>query len=153
MEIDTGATLSVMSEATYMQLWTPAVRPQLRPSTEHLLMYTGESIAVLGQISLCVSYQKQNQKLRLLFVAGVGPTLMGWDWLESIKIDWHIITVYMLHPLTLSSRCLTGTQTFLMEHLDRFWAQQFPYGWIQRNDLGFARRDQYPTRSAPRWKN
>ena len=89
MEVDTGATLSVMSEATYSSLWKADVRPDLEPSSARLSTYTGERISVLGQITLNVSYQKQNHRLSIQVVPGKGPTLLGRDWLEKIQLNWH----------------------------------------------------------------
>ncbi len=46
MEVDTGATLSVISERTYNTLWSGEQAPTLRPSSSRLKMYTGEPIKV-----------------------------------------------------------------------------------------------------------
>ena len=55
MEIDTGATLSIMSKATYQVTWRrEADAPPLQPSTTTLRTYTGESINVVGVIDVCV---------------------------------------------------------------------------------------------------
>ncbi len=51
MEIDTGATMSIMSEATYKGLCELDFRPKLQSSTARLSTYTGERIDVLGQIT------------------------------------------------------------------------------------------------------
>ncbi len=67
--------------------------PPLQTSTARLSTYTGERISVLGQITLRVSFQQQNQSLALLVVPGTGPTLLGRDWLEKIKIDWQSINL------------------------------------------------------------
>ncbi len=91
MEVDTGATLSVMSEDTYQTLWPTDARPPLQPSTAQLSTYTGECILVLGQITLRVSFQQQNHILSLLVVPGTGPALLGRDWLEKMKLDWQNI--------------------------------------------------------------
>ena len=87
-EIDTGATLSIISENTYKALWPSKVRPQLQSSTARLSTYTGEKIRVLGQITVHASYQQQQHRLPLLVVPYEGPTLLGRDWLEHIHIDW-----------------------------------------------------------------
>ena len=88
MEVDTGATLSIMSNHTYKKLWPAGSRPKLRPSTARLSTYTGEKIHVIGQITVCVVYMQQKRQLPLLIVPDEGPTLFGRDWLEHIKIDW-----------------------------------------------------------------
>ena len=100
MELDTGATLSVMSETTYKSLWEPDARPNLEPSSACLSTYTGERISVLGQITLNVSYQQQNRRLPIQVVPGKGPTLLGRDWLEKIQIDWHGIHQLQTPPTT-----------------------------------------------------
>ena len=84
MEVDTRATLSVMSEATYNSLWKVDVHPNLEPSSACLSTCTGERISVLEQITLNVSYQKQNHRLSIQVVPGNRATLLGRDWLEKI---------------------------------------------------------------------
>ena len=88
MEVDTGATLSIMSEETYNRLWTPDARPPLLPSSAKLSTYTGEKISVIGTIKVHVSYQHQQHQLHLLIVPGTGPSLLGRDWLQHIRLDW-----------------------------------------------------------------
>ena len=46
---------------------------------------------MLGRISLHVLYNMQKYRLSLQVVSTDGPTLMGRDWLEKIKLDWHRI--------------------------------------------------------------
>ena len=50
MEVDTGASISLISEATYRNLWQSNI-PQLQPTEKVLSTYTSESLEVLG--SLC----------------------------------------------------------------------------------------------------
>ena len=96
MELDTGATLSVISEQTYHKLFPTEKGPTLRNVTTQLTTYTGEAIEILGQIEVTVQYKTQEKKLALLVVAGEGPSLLGRDWLTHIKLDWsqlnHIAT-------------------------------------------------------------
>ena len=66
MQVDTGATLSIMSEKTYHMLWKTDARPALLPSSARLSTYTGEQISVLGAITVDVSYQHQQCQLQLL---------------------------------------------------------------------------------------
>ncbi|XP_064400007.1 uncharacterized protein K02A2.6-like [Halichondria panicea] len=90
MEIDTGAALSVMNEHTYRLLW-PKRKPPLKPTSIRLKTYTGEHIVVKGIIRVHVLYQAQQAELDLLVVAGKGPSLLGRDWLENLRLDWHSI--------------------------------------------------------------
>ena len=90
MEIDTGAALSVMNEHTYRSLW-PKRKPPLKPTSIRLKTYTGEHIVVKGIIRVHVLYQAQQAELDLLVVAGKGPSLLGRDWLENLRLDWQSI--------------------------------------------------------------
>ena len=56
MKVDTGDSLSLISEAIYRNLWQ-SNPPQLQP-TEVLSTYTSESLEVLGSLSLLVEYVK-----------------------------------------------------------------------------------------------
>ena len=46
-----------------------------------------------GRIDVKVSYKGQQEHLSALVVQGEGPCLMGRDWLNKIKIDWHEINI------------------------------------------------------------
>ena len=81
MEVDTGATLSIISKSTYNRLWPREQAPTLRPSRAQLRTYTGEQIEVKGCISVDVVYGNQSKRLDLLVAAGEGPSLLGRDWL------------------------------------------------------------------------
>ena len=90
MEVDTGAALSVMSEQTYRSLW-PGQKPPLHPTPARLKTYTGERIGVKGKIRVHVLYQAQQADLDILVVTGKGPSLLGRDWLEHLRLDWYSI--------------------------------------------------------------
>ena len=53
MEVDTGASASVISEEVYGRLWKREDAPPLRPTTVKLRSYTGEKLALLGSITAC----------------------------------------------------------------------------------------------------
>ena len=88
MEIDTGASLSLISEETYQHTWSREATPPLLPSQAHLRTYTAEAIQTLGRIEVEVSINNQTKQLSLEVVQGSGPSLLGIDWLEKLKIDW-----------------------------------------------------------------
>ena len=46
MEVDTGASMSLISESTYLKLWE--IPPKLRPTTTRLRTYSGQQLAILG---------------------------------------------------------------------------------------------------------
>ena len=88
MEVDTGASVSLISENTYRTTWTAAKRPPLQPSDTRLYTYSGELIEVLGAITVTVCYKQQTKQLSLLVVPTDGPVLFGRDWLQAIVLDW-----------------------------------------------------------------
>ena len=97
MEVDTGASLSLISEATYRNLWQ-SNRPQLQPTEKVLSTYTGESLEVLGSLSVLVEYGEQKSQLELPVISGSRPSMLGCDWLLAIKLDWS-----QLHHMTVPS--------------------------------------------------
>ena len=74
MEIDTGASLSIMSEQEFLNLW-PERSVVATDVTLH--SYSGECIPVVGSVDVCVSYKGQKITLPLVIVRGVGPRLLG----------------------------------------------------------------------------
>ena len=85
MEIDTGASVSVISEKTFQQNWT---EKELKASSVLLQTYTGHRLEVKGCIEVNVKYQSQENQLPLLVIAGEGPSLLGHNWVAYIKLDW-----------------------------------------------------------------
>ncbi|XP_072177830.1 uncharacterized protein [Diadema setosum] len=85
MEIDTGASVSVIPEAVYMeklkQIPLDAKRIELRS-------YSGEKIPVLGSVQVPVTYKGQQADLPLVVVKGDKPALLGRNWLQTLKLNW-----------------------------------------------------------------
>ena len=90
MEVDTGASISVMSESTFMNTWKGS-GPKLQSSDVCVKTYSGESLDVIGSIDVDVEYEGQKASLRLQIIAGDGPTLLGRDWLHKLKLNWPVI--------------------------------------------------------------
>ena len=88
MELHMGAGASLISEETYRKHFAST---KLSTCPTKLHTYTGESIRVLGQITCNVNYQNQHAELPLVVVEGTGPSLLGRDWLSSIKLNWQEI--------------------------------------------------------------
>ena len=89
MEVDTGASLSIISEKTFCFLWSTQARPKLQTSSVKLHTYTKEAIKVLGLVTVKVKYKTQVKDQPLLVVAGEGPSLLGRNWLTELQLDWH----------------------------------------------------------------
>ena len=73
--------------------------PWLQQSTVNLHMYSGESDGVLGKFSVDVSYRDQQATLPLLVVDGSVPSLLGWDWMAHLRLDWTSIPHIWYGPL------------------------------------------------------
>jgi predicted aspartyl protease len=86
MEVDTGAAFSVISETTGKHIFA---RKKLNPSDLKLKTYTDENMVVTGTLNVRVHYTNQNKKLKLVVVAGNGPSLIGRNWLKYIKLNWN----------------------------------------------------------------
>ena len=85
MEIDTGASMSIMSEDTYRKIWPTR---KLEVSNVKLQTYSKEPLPVVGAQNVQVYYEGQSASLPLIVVKGDGPTLLGRNWLGTIRIDW-----------------------------------------------------------------
>ena len=85
MEVDTGAAVSLISDETRKKLLPAAT---LHRAPVRLRTYTGEMIKVLGQINVRMWFMKVNRSLKLMVVAGQGPSLLGRNWLQHITLNW-----------------------------------------------------------------
>ena len=85
MEVDTGASISLINETTYSQI---ASNSPLKPTTTELSTYTGEHLPILGIADEKVEYNSQSAELSVIVVKGSGPNLLGRDWLSTIRLDW-----------------------------------------------------------------
>ena len=83
MKVDTGASVPIVSEATYKKLW-PGGNFPLQPSDALLHTYTGENLCIVGAMPAQVPYAVHEASGTLLVVSGEGPTLLGRDWLAKI---------------------------------------------------------------------
>ena len=88
MEIDTGASVSVVSKKTYELLFK---KRELRKSSIRLSTYGGEPLSVLGEIVVDVCHGKKSANLPLLVIDKSGPSLLGRNWLSCFELDWKAI--------------------------------------------------------------
>ena len=114
MEIDTGAAVSILSEATYKSKWSASSRPPLAYSNIVLRTYSGHKLHMLGKVGVNVSFQGKTAKLDLIVVSNEGPTLLGRDWLVALGMDINsnIHNVHSIHSSSL--------QTILDKHSPLF---------------------------------
>ena len=85
MELDTGAAVSIISEATRKEFFP---NEKLHQSKILLKTYTEEPIRLIGNLHVRVQYDDQVAKLALVVVAGNGPSLFGRNWLKYLKLNW-----------------------------------------------------------------
>ena len=112
MEVDTGASLSVICEELYNHLFSTGQATQLVESGIVLRTYTGEEVKPKGSCSMNVCYDGVEYSLPLLVVGGKGPALLGRNWLEKIKLNWPIIKQLSSHNKRLEEILQKYTQLF-----------------------------------------
>ena len=100
MEVDTGASLSLISEDTYSSHWSAGAAPVLTPSSISVRTYSGEELKVLGSLMVDVRYKEQKCHLPLVVIQGHGPNLLGRDWLNKLRLDWRELHLLRSTPTT-----------------------------------------------------
>ena len=130
MELDTGASVSIISEATYNHHWPQRQAPALRESHVKLKTYSGEQVAVKGVMDVTVQYNEQTEQLQLVVARGNGSSSLGRDWLMTLKLDWtqlcanHVCSSLSLqgildeHSSVFDSKLGTLNDTTVTIHLD-----------------------------------
>lgn len=83
MELDTGASVSVISHSTYLAIKRQGRDAPLQPSQVKLKSYTGQVIPVLGSASLQARYGTQQVAVVVQVVEGDRPNLLGRNWLKK----------------------------------------------------------------------
>ena len=112
MDIDTGSALTLISQATFSKLWPGRNAPHLESTSVRLRTYSGEELRVVGRAVVRVRCGGQVEDLGLVVVEGSGPSLLGRDCLERLRLDWG--EVRKLHA---SSDTL---KSLLAKHVDLF---------------------------------
>ena len=112
MEVDTGASLSVISDGTYKNLVSENRAPPLEKSGIVLRTYTGEEVKPEGACTVDVDYEGGKYSLPLLVVSGEGSALLGRNWLEEIKLNWPRIKQLTAHDKRLGEILQKHAQLF-----------------------------------------
>ncbi|VDI77812.1 Hypothetical predicted protein [Mytilus galloprovincialis] len=84
MEIDTEASVSIMSEDTYKEYKS---KFRIEPTSAKLRTYMEEQIPIIGRAIDNVNYKKESPKLPLLIVERKGPNLLGRNWSNKLQLD------------------------------------------------------------------
>ena len=97
MEIDTGASMTLMSENIFNRLWPGR---SLSTTKIRLCSYSKEPIPVVGCCNVNIAYKSQTAvNMPLIVVEGVGPSLLGRNWLSHIRFDWNSIHTIHSDPV------------------------------------------------------
>ncbi|XP_063837227.1 uncharacterized protein K02A2.6-like [Ostrinia nubilalis] len=85
MEIDSGASRTIMPEETYKKLWyTP---PPLKSTDVKLVTWTRDPLKVLGATHVRARLGNKEAQCELLVVSGKGPCLLGRNWFEALGLE------------------------------------------------------------------
>ena len=84
MEIDIGASVSVVPESFYKQYLS---HMQLNPTAKKLRSCSGDTLKVLGELDVHSTYKAQRARLPLVVITGNRPALLGRNWLRKLKLD------------------------------------------------------------------
>ena len=86
MEVDTGATVTVIPKAIYEKRLNHV---QLRPSRAKLQAYSGQALKVVGEAMVPLEYKGQQCTEKIIVVdVPDKPAVLGRNLLRQIRLDW-----------------------------------------------------------------
>ena len=88
MEVDTGASYTIISKQSYDQFFSAYL---LQSTDVRLKTYTREALPAYGQLISDVQYLGQKFCLELIVAGEEGPSLLGCNWLSSLRLVWNSI--------------------------------------------------------------
>jgi len=91
MELDTGASLSVVNKETFKRLSKGSRKLRLQNTDVIFKTYSGQLIKAIGKAKIVVKYSGQSQVLNVYVVDGDKPNLFGREWLNKIRLNWNEI--------------------------------------------------------------
>ncbi|KAL3179604.1 hypothetical protein MRX96_037984 [Rhipicephalus microplus] len=86
MEVDSGSTFSLISEATARQIFPNGCIPKLKQLDVVMKDYQGNCIAVQGMATVTVKFRGFAGSLKLVIVKGQRQSLLGLDWFPALGI-------------------------------------------------------------------
>ncbi|XP_049517164.1 uncharacterized protein LOC125942945 [Dermacentor silvarum] len=100
MEIDSGASCSIVSEETFRSIEGKQSKIPLRESSTTLVTWSKEALPVVGRASVVVEFKGQTAKLPLLVVKRSGNSLLGRNWFRPLGIGLHGIQQLNVEDVT-----------------------------------------------------
>ena len=86
MEIDTGASLTIINEPIFTALQKHDNTIRLQNTSVKFRTYGGNTFEPLGVINLLVHYRQQELKKPIFVVSGNAPCLMGRDFIDIVAV-------------------------------------------------------------------
>ena len=123
MEVDTGDSVSTVSENQYHKLW-----PRKGPKYMHYQTYSKDPITVVGSTDVNIVYQGQTTTQPMVVIKGDGPTLLRRNWLTNIRLNWESIYYMRSHKLY---ELLSQYDELFQEHLGLLRIMRPRLRWIQ----------------------
>ncbi|XP_049511924.1 uncharacterized protein LOC125940178 [Dermacentor silvarum] len=100
MEIDSGASCSIVSEETFRSIEGKQSKIPLRESSTTLVTWSKEALPVVGRASVVVEFKGRTAKLPLLVVKRSGNSLLGRNWFRPLGIGLHGIQQLNVEDVT-----------------------------------------------------
>ena len=100
MEVDMGASLTVVNEITFNEIKSRCPSLKLEASKIKFRTFTGEIVPALGETKVYVAYDNQVAELPLFVLAGNNPCLLGRNWLQTIRLNWPAILKLTASPMS-----------------------------------------------------
>ncbi|CAH2085636.1 unnamed protein product [Euphydryas editha] len=95
MQLDTGASFSLINEHTWRIIQAQRQHLVLNPSSLSLRTWTNTPVILLGQAIIKVQFRDITQNLSIIIAKGRGPNLLGRDWLGPLQITMNINNISM----------------------------------------------------------
>ena len=92
MEVDTGASRSIISRFNYKSIWSETKQPKLLPPTQQFNVWVGKQLSILGEITVKTKLFGDSTKnsptktANLVVVEGQGPILFSRDNLSNFNL-------------------------------------------------------------------
>lgn len=120
MMLDTGSAVSIISDDMFYKMFKGK---DMMDTSVKLRIYSGETIAPTGVITVQVTLDKQCETLALYVVRSRGPPLLGRDWLKVLKLDWREIKTI--------SRVKDMTDREAVESFKTKYEEVFAISWVR----------------------
>ena len=116
MEIDTGASISLINYETFVKLYGNKTR--IDPTSSRIRIYTGEIIKPKGSTEVQIEYNGRKSRGRIIVIDVNCSNLLGGDILRKIKLirneslNTNQVKEYIVYDVKLNNVLLQYTNVF-----------------------------------------